>query len=186
MPLIHRSRCIGPTILSDIFPENVLQFPISGLKMAPNLRVGAHMKVEDLIQTRTEVFSVTEAVTVHDTARYLREKQVRAVGVLNPQGKLLGVVSQSDISDKVAAENKCPAWMRVSEVMTPHPITIPPETHLDECVRLMEKHGIYHLPVVDDRGMYRGMISVQDLLRIIASDEKARADMLESFIFSQR
>jgi CBS domain-containing protein len=70
--------------------------------------------------------------------------------------------------------------------MTPHPITIPPETHLDECVRLMEKHGIYHLPVVDDRGMYRGMISVQDLLRIIASDEKARADMLESFIFSQR
>jgi CBS domain-containing protein len=50
----------------------------------------------------------------------------------------------------------------------------------------MEKHGIYHLPVVDDRGAYRGMISVQDLLRIIASDEKARADMLESFIFSQR
>ena len=144
------------------------------------------MKVEDLIHSRTEVFSVTEAVTVHDTARYLREKQVRAVGVLNPQGKLLGVVSQSDISDKVAAENKCPAWMRVLEVMTPHPITIPPETHLDECVRLMEKHGIYHLPVVDDRGMYRGMISVQDLLRIIASDEKARADMLESFIFSQR
>lgn len=144
------------------------------------------MKVEDLIHSRTEVFSVTEAVTVHDTARYLREKQVRAVGVLNPQGKLLGVVSQSDISDKVAAENKCPAWMRVSEVMTAHPIIIPPETHLDECVRLMEKHGIYHLPVVDDHGAYRGMISVQDLLRIIASDEKARADMLESFIFSQR
>jgi CBS domain-containing protein len=144
------------------------------------------MKVADLIHSRTEVFSVTEAETVHDTARYLREKQVRAVGVLNPYGKLLGVVSQSDISDKVAAENKCPAWMRVSEVMTPHPITIPPDTHLDECVRLMEKHGIYHLPVVDERENYRGMISVQDLLRIIASDEKARADMLESFIFSQR
>jgi len=144
------------------------------------------MKVEDLIHSRTEVYSVTEELTVYETARYLREKQVRAVGVLMPEGKLSGVVSQSDISDKVAAENKCPSWMRVSEVMSPHPITIPPATHLDECVRLMEKHGIYHLPVVDENGKYHGMISVQDLLRVIASDEKARADMLESFLFSQR
>ena len=144
------------------------------------------MKVEDLIRSRSEVYSITEDMTVYDAARYLRERQVRAVGVIKPDRKLAGVVSQSDISDKVAAENKCPAWMRVSEVMTPHPITIPPATHLDECMRLMEKHGIYHLPVVDDNEKYRGMISVQDLLRVIASDEKARADMLESFIFSSR
>jgi CBS domain-containing protein len=144
------------------------------------------MKVEDLTRSRTEVYSVTESVTVHDAARYLRERQVRAVGVLNPRGELLGVVSQSDISDKVAAENKCPAWMRVSEIMTPQPITVRPDTHLDECLRLMEKHGIYHLPVVDEHETYRGMISVQDMLRVIASDEKARADMLESFIFSAR
>jgi CBS domain-containing protein len=67
------------------------------------------MKVEDLIRSRSEVYSVTEDVTVHDAARYLREKQVRAVGVIKPDGKPVGVVSQSDISDKVAAENKCPA-----------------------------------------------------------------------------
>ncbi len=149
-------------------------------------RLGAYMKVEDLIHSRSEVYSITEEATVYDAARYLREKQVRSVGVLKPDGKLAGVVSQSDISDKVAAENKCPAWMRVSEVMTPNPITIPPGTNLDECVLLMEKHGIYHLAVVDESGTYRGMISVQDLLRVIASDEKARADMLESFLFSGR
>lgn len=144
------------------------------------------MKVEDLIHSRTEIYSIDETLTVYDAARYLREKQVRSVGVLNPDGKLLGVVSQSDISDKVAAENKCPAWMRVSDIMTRHLITVPPETHLDECLRLMEKHGIYHLAVVDNRDAYLGMISVQDLLRIIASDEKSRADMLESFLFSAR
>jgi CBS domain-containing protein len=144
------------------------------------------MTVQDLIRSRKEVYSVTESATVHDAARYLREKQVRSVGVIKSDGKLLGVLSQSDISDKVAAENKCPAWMHVSEVMTPDPITVPPATHLDECVRLMEKHGIYHLPVVDESGTYHGMISAQDLLRIIASDEKARADMLESFLFSSR
>ncbi len=144
------------------------------------------MKVEDLIHSRSEVFFITESQTVHDAARYLREKQVRSVGVLNPAGALVGVVSQSDVSDKVAAENKCPAWTRVSEIMTSNPIVVPPSTHLDECVRLMEHHGIYHLPVVDEMEVYRGMISAQDLLRVIASDEKARADMLESFLFSGR
>jgi len=76
------------------------------------------MKVADLISGRKDVYSIAEDTTVHDAARYLRERQVRAVGVLNAAGKLVGVVSQSNISDKVAAENKCPAWMRVSEIMT--------------------------------------------------------------------
>jgi len=164
-----------------------LRFRKFRLKIAlDSHRWGARMKVEDLIRSRSEVYSITEVMTVYDAARYLREKQVRSVGVIKPDGKLVGVVSQADISDKVAAENKCPAWMRVSEVMTPNPITVPPNTHLDECVRLMEKHGIYHLPVVDENATYRGMISAQDLLRVIASDEKARADMLESFLFSGR
>ena len=144
------------------------------------------MTVGDLIESRTTFYSIADDLTVHEAARYLREKQVRSVGVCDRHGKLVGVVSQSDISDKVAAENKCPAWMRVSEIMTPHPIVVPPATPLDECVRLMEKHGIFHLPVVNEKGAYRGMISVQDLLQVIASNEKARADMLESFLFSSR
>src|SRR5271157_2518488 len=100
------------------------------------------MKVEDLIHSRSEVYSITEDATVHDAARYLREKQVRAVGVITPGGKLAGVVSQSDISDKVAAENKCPAWMRVSEVMSSELTVVPPETGLDECVLLMQQHTL--------------------------------------------
>ncbi len=144
------------------------------------------MRVANLIESRREIFSITDSTTVHEAAGYLREKQVRAVGVRDGQGRLVGVVSQSDISDKVAAENKCPAWMRVSEIMSTDLITVSPQESLDECLRLMEKHGVYHLLVLDEKGGYQGMISVQDLLKVIASDEKARADMLESFLFPQR
>lgn len=144
------------------------------------------MKVADLIGSRKEIFTVGEETTVHDVARYLREKQVRAVGVMDKKGALVGVVSQSDISDKVAAENKCPAWMRVSEIMSKELVVVPPETALDECLRLMERHGIYHLLVVDKKAGYRGMISVHDILEVIANDHKARADMLEALIYPQR
>jgi CBS domain-containing protein len=144
------------------------------------------MTVGDLIESRKEVYSIADDLTVHEAARYLRENQIRSVGVCDRKGRLLGVVSQSDISDKVAAENKCPAWMRVSEIMTSELTIVPPETRLDECLRLMESHGFYHLPVTNKQGQYCGMISVRDLLTVIASDEKARADMLEDFMFPQR
>lgn len=144
------------------------------------------MRIANLIESRLEVFRVFEDATVHEAARYLRDKGVRASGVCNCEGSLVGVVSQSDISDKVTAENKCPAWMRVSEIMSSGVVTVPPEATFEECLRLMERHGIYHLAVMDDLLGYRGMVSLQDLLRLMASDEKARADMLEAFLFPQR
>src|SRR6266516_1151044 len=143
------------------------------------------MKVSDLLRARTEVFSISDSATVHDAARYLRVQKVRAVGVRDSGGALVGIVSQSDISDKVAAENKCPAWMRVSEIMSTALVTVTPDRALHDCLRLMEQNGIYHLLVVDPAGAYRGMVSVTDLVTVIASDEKARADMLEAFLFER-
>jgi CBS domain-containing protein len=144
------------------------------------------MRVKDFVQSRQEIYSIRDDATVHDTARYLRDHKVRSVGVLDAEGRLVGVVSQSDISDKVAAENKCPAWMRVSEIMSRDLVAVRPEILLDECLRLMEKHEIFHLLIVGETGNYLGMLSVADLLQVIASDHKARADMFEAFVFPQR
>jgi len=143
------------------------------------------MKVLDLIGSRAEVYSVPATATVHEAAQSLRERQVRSMGVVDGGGSLVGVVSQSDISDKVAAENKCPAWMRVTEIMSTGLVSVTSDEPIDECLRLMEQHGIYHLLVVDPGGRFRGMLSVSDLLKVIASDEKARADMLEAFVFDR-
>jgi CBS domain-containing protein len=144
------------------------------------------MKVADLIGSRKEVFSILESRSVLDAAKYLREKQVRSAGIVDGNGKLVGVVSQSDISDKVAAENKCPAWSNVTEIMSRELVTVTPEVTFDESLRLMEQHGVYHLVIVGEGGKYLGMLSVSDLLKVMASSEKARADMLESYVFPNR
>jgi CBS domain-containing protein len=106
-----------------------------------------------------------EEMSVHQAAQYLREKQVRSVGVVNSAGKLASVISQSDISDKVAAENKSPAWMKVADIMTRELKTVTPERTLEDCLRLMEKNIIFHLIVLDEERGFRGMLSVSDLLR---------------------
>ena len=144
------------------------------------------MKVADLIGSRKEVFAIPETKSVLDAAKYLRETQVRSAGVVDSNGKLTGVVSQSDISDKVAAENKCPAWSNVTEIMSRDLVTVTPEVTFDDCLRLMEQNGVYHLLILGEGNKYLGMLSVSDLLKVMASNEKARADMLESYVFPNR
>jgi CBS domain-containing protein len=140
------------------------------------------MKVSDLIGSRREVFSLPEDASVHQAAQYFRERQVRSAGVLDANGRLIGVLSQSDISDKVAAENKCPAWMKVGEIMSRDLITVGLDMTLEDCLGLMDQHGIYHLLVMDGLSNFRGMVSVRDLLRVLATDHKERADLLQAFI----
>jgi CBS domain-containing protein len=144
------------------------------------------MRVSDLIGSRKEIYFISEETSVMAAAQYLREKMVRAVGVVDSGGKLSGVVSQSDISDKVAAENKCPAWMKVSEIMSRTLLTVRPEMTFEESLRAMEQHGVYHLVIMDGEGRYQGMLSVSDLLKVLAADNKGRADLLESYMFPQR
>lgn len=144
------------------------------------------MRVSDLVGSRREVYAIVEDKSVLEAAQYLREKEVRSAGVVNSRGELVGVISQSDISDKVAAENKCPAWIKVSEIMSRGLLSVTPDMTFDESLQLMERNTVYHLLIVDQSGKYWGMLSVSDLLRVMASDEKARADLLESYLFSSR
>ena len=144
------------------------------------------MRVADLMGSRTEVYSIAEDQTVLEAAQYLRTKEVRSAGVVNSGGGLVGVISQSDISDKIAAENKCPAWVKVSEVMSRNLLTVSPEMSLEESLKLMEQNNVYHLCIVENPGGFRGMLSVSDFLRVMATDEKSRADMLEAYLFPPR
>ncbi len=144
------------------------------------------MRVSDLIGSRKEVFAISEQDSVLRAAQYLHEKQVRATGVVSAAGEIVGAISQSDISDKVAAQNLCPARIKVSEIMSRSLITVTPDMSFKDSLHLMEQCGVHHLLVVDGREEFHGMLSVNDLMKALVSDEKERADTLESYVFAVR
>jgi predicted transcriptional regulator len=76
--------------------------------------------------------------------------------------------------------------MKASDIMTRELVTVTREMTLDDCLRLMEQNSIYHLIVLDESQRFMGMLSISDILRVVASDEKARADLLEALMFPQR
>src|SRR6476660_10388338 len=72
--------------------------------------------VQDIIKNREEVYCISNQTTAAEVARYLKDRGIRATGICNLSGKTVGVVSQSDISAKVVAENFRPSEVSVLSI----------------------------------------------------------------------
>jgi CBS domain-containing protein len=139
--------------------------------------------VRDIVKDRKEIYCISNQATVAEAARYLRGRTVRAAGVCNLSGKIVGVVSQSDISDKVVAENFRPAEVKVQAIASTSLIKISPEADFNAAMQLMLEKGVYHLVVEDDAGRFLGLISIRDCIALSVEEEKERAEMYKSYAF---
>lgn len=139
--------------------------------------------VHDIIKDRKEVYCISNQTTVAEAARYLKDRGIRATGVCNLSGKIMGVVSQSDISDKVVAENYRPSEVSVQAIASTNLIKITPDTEIKEAMRIMQENGVYHLIVEDATGKFSGMVSMRDCNAMRVEEEKERAEMLKDYAF---
>lgn len=84
-----------------------------------------------------------------------------------------GILTSTDICDKIVAQGRNPSTTKVSEVMTTPIITVNREMPLHECAVLMKDRRIHHLPVTDESGALVGMISATDFL--VAAEAMGKA-----------
>ena len=75
-----------------------------------------------------------------------------------------GIVTSTDICDKIIAEQRNPAVTKVREIMNSPIITINESEILIDCVRTMKKHNIHHMPVVNAKNDLVGFISATDFM----------------------
>ena len=92
--------------------------------------------------------------------RYLNSLIVKKTGD-NPD---YGIITSTDICDKIVAQGKDPAKTKIRDIMTTPLITVSPELTIFECARIMHDHRIHHLPVMDEDGNIVGVISATDFL----------------------
>jgi len=74
-----------------------------------------------------------------------------------------GIITSTDICDKIVAQGQDPSTMKIRDIMSTPIIGISPDETIFECAKLMSKHHIHHLPVVDENKVI-GMISATDFL----------------------
>ena len=101
--------------------------------------------------------------TLLEAARLMRELQVGAL-LVEENGHLVGVVSETDLVRKAMAEGREIGQEKVRTIMSSPIITIDIERPASDASDLMSEKGIRHLAVTDS-GKIVGVISVRDLLR---------------------
>jgi CBS domain-containing protein len=125
------------------------------------------MQVGDIMHT--EVKTAEAEDTFADVAKVMRSNGISSVVVLEPGGKLAGIVTERDIVNLVAAGGD-PHSVKVVHGMTRrHLETIEPKVDIAEAVDRMVTLNIRHLPVVD-RGKVIGILSIRDLTKWAAEE----------------
>jgi len=87
------------------------------------------------------------------------------IPVVDATRKPVGVVTDRDIAVRVVARGLNPANLSARDCMTAPAVTVPPETSLDRCARIMEEKQLRRIVVVDAAGCLCGIVAQADIAR---------------------
>ena len=120
------------------------------------------MKVKDIMVSR--VISCPLNTNVAAAAKIMRDEDVGSIIVMEGK-KPVGIMTREDVTNKVAALDKQPSKVMITEIMNSPIVTASPDEMLSEAAKRMSKYGYERLPVKQLNKLI-GFVSVRDLLRV--------------------
>jgi CBS domain-containing protein len=149
----------------------------------------------------TSVLAVRENADFKEMVSALRSRRVSAFPVIDTADRVIGVVSEADLLLKEAAPELPPglvrlAWrlterskasgMTAAEVMTRPAVTIGQDALVAEAAQRMQSRRVKRLPVVDDGGRLRGIVSRADVLSVFERpDAEIWDDVIKGVVIGQ-
>jgi len=136
---------------------------------------------------KTAVLTVSENDTIHRAAELMAMANVGFLPVCDRDRKVIGAITDRDIVVRVVADNLPTTAYRVGDVMSRDVVACRPDDELTLAEQFMAQHQVSRLPITDEDGTLRGILSLSDLaereptrragrtLRAIASREAPRA-----------
>lgn len=131
-------------------------------------------------QKPSTIFFVRSSDSVENALLIMRDHRVRAILVID-DGKLVGIVSQGDCAIKVLLPHHDPKQVTVSKIMTANPLTVTFSDTLDECMAIMVRKHIRHLPVLENNKVV-GIISIGDTVKNVIELQGNQIKFLETYI----
>jgi len=110
-----------------------------------------------------DVLTVEPTSSIGEAAEKMNAANVGAVVVVEDFVRIVGIITERDLLRAVAARARA-AEARVRQWMTPDPLTIEPETSIEDAAKVMFEHNFRHLPVVKD-GRSLGIVSLRVLAK---------------------
>ncbi len=139
------------------------------------------LTVTDILKTKgKQVWSVDFRANVLDALNMLAEKGVGALPVVK-DGELVGIFSERDFARRAAGLGKQVMETPVTELMTSKVYYVNPTCTIEECMSIMTKKHVRHLPVLEE-GKMVGLVSIGDVVKAIISKQESFIRQLEGYI----
>lgn len=132
------------------------------------------VRVRDLMIKNVVTLPCT--ATAFEAAKTIKGQKVGCVVVTHDSKKLDGIITSKDIVKRVIAEGKDPKKVRLQDVMSKVVHSVSPETHVSEAVKMMARHDVRRLPVVDG-GKLIGIITDKNVIKAELSIAEVMSDL---------
>ena len=137
------------------------------------------MSMAALCNRRVVMIGVEESVL--EAATVMREQHVGAVVVTRSNGRRVpvGILTDRDIVVGVVAAGLDPKLMTTGDVMQRQLVTAPATNGVLETVQLMRARGVRRVPLVDEAGALVGIVTLDDLLQLLADEFSELARLID-------
>jgi CBS domain-containing protein len=122
---------------------------------------------------RTRIVSVKPDETVQVAIARMVEEGVGSVAVCDGP-RLAGIFTERDVLRLASGAASFPD-VRIGDVMTRNPLTVPPDVDMAAAARMMNERGVRHLPVVEGDNLL-GMLGIRDVMRNLVETVYSRHD----------
>ena len=126
------------------------------------------------------VWSVAVTDTVLQALQVMANADTGAV-LVSDGDHYVGIFTERDYAREGELKGLCAKDTKINDVMTQTMVSVKPETSMQECMELMVKYGIRHLPVVS-KARVIGMVSIRDVVRAVTEDDQSTINELENYI----
>jgi CBS domain-containing protein len=126
------------------------------------------------------VHSIRPDASVFDALKIMAEKNIGSLVVLADE-KLVGIITERIYAREIALKGRTSAQTLVRDVMSTNVICVQPDQTVEECMAVMTKKTVRHLPVVE-HGRVIGIVSIGDMVNSIIRDQEFIIDQLEHYI----
>ena len=118
-------------------------------------------RIQELMTVKPRTVKTGDSIV--DAAKLMRGEDAGIAPIVDGE-RLVGVLTDRDIAVRVVAEGKDPAKTKVEDIASGNLVTVEPGQDLDDALRLMAKHQVRRLPVVEN-GKLVGIVAQADVAR---------------------